>query len=373
MCLLKRMPTEAEETIAEVFYDKRNGFGSLQDTYRQVRELDPSITRAQVKTFLANQEVRQGKKPPKNELNSFVADLPRQQFQVDLMDLGKFVKPFRYGFVCIDIFTKKAECVPITKKEPSITAKALKEIFTDMGYPSTIMSDNGGEFQGEFAALCKQEGIDMLKSITGAKYAERYIRYLKSALRQRTSALGGRWSSYIHDVIDHYNESVHSSTGKTPDDVAKHEYDFDRLRQVHDSLIQHAKFNFKHPLVSIGDYVKVRVKQKAFYKETDESWSSTAYVVERIEDTPNGKMYYLQGLRKPVLRFELKKVSDVQYFAENRLASRIHPVEAEPEAAEEAPEMLAAPRRRRLIPIREEPMFDFVPQARLKRLRRISD
>ncbi len=363
------MPTEAEETIAKVWYDKRNGFGGLEDTYRQVQELDKRITRAQVKTFLENQEVRQGKKPSKNKLNSFIADFPRQQFQVDLMDMGRWVKPFRYGFICIDIFSKRAECVPIRTKEPAITAQALQEIFQDMGYPSTILSDDGAEFKGQFAELCRQQGIDQIRSITGARYAERFIRFLKNALKQRTYSLGGRWSSYVHDVIDKYNESAHSSTGEAPDDVAKDEYDFDELKQVHDSLVQHARFNFKHPEISVGDYVKVRVKQKAFYKETDESWTSTAYVVRSIEDSPDGKKYTLEGQRKTFLRFELKKVRDVQHYTDNKLQSRIN--QTEPEAVEEAPEMLQ-PRRRRLIPLREEPVFDFTPQVRLKRLRPIS-
>jgi len=362
------MPTEAEETIAKVFYDRKSGFQGLEQTYRQAHELDPSVTREQVKTFLANQEVRQGKKPAKSELNSFVADFPRQQFQIDLLDMGRTVKPFRYGFVCIDIFTKKAECVPIRKKEPSITAQALQEIFTDMGYPTTILSDSGAEFKGAFAEVCRKEGVNMLKSITGARFAERFIRYLKNALIQRTRALGGRWHSYIHDIIDHYNSTVHSSTGFAPDDIAKHEYDMDVLIDAHKELMKHAKFNVKHPGISVGDYVKVRVKQTAFYKETDESWTSTSYSVSRVEDSPDGKKYYLDGQTKPFLRFELKKVNDVQYFANNRLQSRLRPVPV----VEDQPARDVV-RRRRLIPIREEPKFDFIPAARLSRLRPLRD
>ena len=255
----KIMPTEAEQTIAKVFYDRRKGFGSLEDTYRQAKELDRSITRAQVKSFLANQEVRQQKKPAKNEVNSFVADFPRQEFQVDLMDLGKWVKPFRYGFVAYDIFSKKGACIPIRAKEPRITAKALKEVFHTLGYPSSIMCDDGSEFKGEFAQLCKEQQVDIIKAITGARFVERFIRSLKSSLRQRMYALGDGWEKYIHDVVDKYNETVHSSTGKTPDDVAENEYDFDKLRDVHNELVKHAKFNTKHPTVSVRQPILLSV------------------------------------------------------------------------------------------------------------------
>ena len=161
------MPTtEAEETIAKVFYNSRKGFGTLENTYKQVKELDSSITRAQVKSFLANQEVKQRKKPAKNEVNSFVADFPRQEFQVDLMDMGKWVKPFRYGLVVYDIFSKKGACIPIRSKEPPITAKALKEVFHVLGFPSSIMCDDGSEFKGEFDQLCKEQQVDVVRTIT---------------------------------------------------------------------------------------------------------------------------------------------------------------------------------------------------------------
>ena len=91
---------DKERVIAEAFYDKRHGFGSVQHTLARARQKDPSITRAQVKAFLDNQEVKQRRKPLK--VNSFVADLPRQEFQVDLADFGAEARP-RYCLSLIHI------------------------------------------------------------------------------------------------------------------------------------------------------------------------------------------------------------------------------------------------------------------------------
>ena len=99
-----------ERVIAEAFYDQRHGFGSVQHTLARARLKDPSITRAQVKAFLDNQEVKQRRKPL--QVNSFVADLPRQEFQVDLADFGFESRP-RYCFVAIDIFSKKVFAMPL--------------------------------------------------------------------------------------------------------------------------------------------------------------------------------------------------------------------------------------------------------------------
>ena len=93
-----------ERLLAGIFYDARTGFGTAAATLRAAQQQDPTITRRQVDAFIAKQEIRQRAKPLK--VNSFVPLLPRQEFQVDLMDMGERANP-RYGFAAIDIFTKK--------------------------------------------------------------------------------------------------------------------------------------------------------------------------------------------------------------------------------------------------------------------------
>lgn len=314
------MDPEIEKTIAQVFYDSKKGFGSVDETYRQARDLNKGVTRAAVRAFIAKQEIRQHRRPAKNQVNSFVAQFPRQEFQVDLMDMGRGRVP-RYGFVCIDIFSKKAVCIPMKKKTPEVTVQALKIVFQELGYPSSIMCDSGTEFQGEFAEECKEQDIDLLTPLTGARFVERFIRTLKNHLIQRARALGGRWSQYVEDVVDQYNERKHSSTGEKPDHVAELEYDFDFIKRVHEQLTEQAKFPVKHPELTVGDLVKVRIKPNAFYKETFVSWSKEVYIVEKLEETPHGTMYYLKGRRRPLLRFELKKVQDVQAPHEGNIRS----------------------------------------------------
>jgi len=306
------MASEAEKLIGKVFYNSRTGYGSVEETYKNV---DPSISRTDVREFMMKQEIRQQKKPAKNKINSFVAQLPRQEFQVDLLDMGNSVKPFRYGFVCIDIFTKKGVCIPIRTKTPEVTTKALKETFREIGYPASTMCDDGTEFKGEFAEECRENEINIVLSITGGRFVERFIRTLKYALHQRTRSLLKTWDKYVYDVVDKYNETVHSSTHETPDHVAENEYDFKLVRHVFDNQMSHAKFPTKHPELNVGDHVKIRIKQKSFYKETFDSWTKEVYTITSIDEkTPQGTVYHLEGYRRPLLRFELKKVTDVQRF-----------------------------------------------------------
>ena len=344
--------SEKEKTIATVFYHPRTGFGSVERTFRAAHAVDNTITRGHVRDFLAKQEVRQRKKPSK--VNSFVADFPRQEFQVDLADFGERAVP-RYGFVAIDIFSKKAACFPITAKEASKTTEALRKTFQELGYPASIMCDEGGEFQGEFANECKEQDIELLYSRTGGRFVERFIRTLKKALFERRHSLGGRWNDYVQEWCDQYNDSVHSSTRQRPDFLADHEYDFPLLSQARAAQMKIAKFPVAHPDIVVGDHVKIRIKPSGFYKETFNSWSPEVYVVERIdEEHPMGALYHLRGYRRPLLRFEIKKVADVQRVVGGEVQSVINQVvqNAPAEAAQAVPQAAqpAQPVARRAVP-----------------------
>jgi len=334
--------TEREKTLASVFYHPRTGFGSVEQTLKQARIRDAGITRQHVRDFIAKQEIRQRRKPLK--VNSFVADFPRQEFQVDLLDMGETTVP-RYGFTAIDIFSKKGACFPIRSKLASETAEALRKTFGELGYPSSIMCDEGGEFQGEFAEECKKEDVEIIRSRTGGRFVERFIRTLKLPIFERRKALGGNWTQYVQDVVDKYNDTVHNGTHEKPSVIADHEYDFPLLSRAHAWMEHHAKFPVKHEAIAVGDHVKIRIKSPAFYKETFNSWSPAVYTVESIDEhAPQGTLYHLAGYRRPLLRFELKKIEDVHRFAGGELRSTLQQVMYPPVAPAVAVAGPAVPR-----------------------------
>lgn len=301
-----------EQSIADVYYHPRHGFGSIEHTHRLVSAVNPTVTRAEVRTFLKNQEIRQRKKPIGG--NSYVPDYVRQQYQIDLADFGERAMP-RYGFVAIDILSKKAACIPLLNKTPKGTAAALQTVFDELGYPVSVMVDEGGEFFADFAKLCENSNVQIIRSRTGARFAERFIRTLKLALSNRTLALGGRWSQYVQPVIDYYNESIHSATRMKPDTLhASDAEGYTLTEMAHARLQAKAKFPVLREAIQVGDRVKIRMKQpSAGYKETFNSWSSDVYTVARIEQNPAaGTEYVLTGYRRPLLRYEMLKIDDVQ-------------------------------------------------------------
>jgi hypothetical protein len=62
----------------------------------------------------------------------------------------------KYVVVIIEHFTKWVELVPIPEKWSSYTKAALKGVLTKFRAPAEVLTDQGEEFQGEFAALLQK-------------------------------------------------------------------------------------------------------------------------------------------------------------------------------------------------------------------------
>ena len=79
------------EIISKIYYDPA-GFGSVKQTYLEARAKDPSIKYEDVKKWL-HKEVEQ-KKQLKG-YNSFIANEPKEEYQIDLFFLKKSVFQLR--------------------------------------------------------------------------------------------------------------------------------------------------------------------------------------------------------------------------------------------------------------------------------------
>lgn len=128
--------------ISRIYYNPIGGFGSIVATHKKAHDVDSSITRADVKTFLEKQAVRQRKDIPR--YNSFIPDGQLEQIQINLAVFGKAQSRFRYGLIAIDVFTKCLVVVPLADKRSTTTAHALDVVVQKMGLPSAVLTDEGG-------------------------------------------------------------------------------------------------------------------------------------------------------------------------------------------------------------------------------------
>ena len=82
------MAARRQNIIKEVYEDARNGFGSIADTLRQAKSKDPTISRADVVSFMDKLKVREDR--PQRGYNCYVPVEPVHQLQVDLADMSVF-------------------------------------------------------------------------------------------------------------------------------------------------------------------------------------------------------------------------------------------------------------------------------------------
>ena len=128
-----------EKIISNMYYNTTSGFGSIDETIRQVKQIDKSITKAEVTQFLDNQDIRQTKRP--KGYNCFIPEGPLEQIQIDLADFGQAQSEFRYGLVAIDVFTKHLDVIPIKGKTSVETSNGLDQVLIHLGHPASVLTD----------------------------------------------------------------------------------------------------------------------------------------------------------------------------------------------------------------------------------------
>jgi len=283
------------------------GFGSIEQTLKKALTLDPTIKREDVKSFLDKQEVRQKKKPTKQ--NSFVPFEAHDEVQ---MDIAYFPDPpYRYGLVAIDVFSKMLTVIPLKTKDPGTVAKTINAVIEKIGYPTSIMVDSGSEFHREFVDELKRHEISLIVTRGSTIFAERAIRTIKEEIQKRKDALGAKsWVDVLPDVLQKYNSTLRVSTGMAPEEAQK----YVNRNVVREHIEGRAKINRKYPSLKPGDWVKVAKKAGKYseFKHDFNHWSEEVFEVSEVSDENGQNFYTLKGRSDRFLRHDLLKVEDVQ-------------------------------------------------------------
>lgn len=130
------------EPLMALYYDIQSGFQSEAKLLIQAKKERADITRDEVHEFIKKRPSKQ--KAGYKTFNSFVADYPLHEFQIDIAEMAYLHGSKNYVVVCIDVFTRFANVIPLsTKKTSAETVSALDDIIQHMGTPEIIYSDDG--------------------------------------------------------------------------------------------------------------------------------------------------------------------------------------------------------------------------------------
>ena len=141
----------------------------------------------------------------------------------DYMPKAWFNNGFKYIFCCVDVFSKKADMIPLKDREQTTTTKAFEKILSSMGIPKTIYSDQGSEFKNaSFQKLLDKHNIQIIFALGHASFVESFNKTMKNRMMKYMKLKNtDNWSKIVSPVLDAYNNSPHSTTKIAPNKVNK--------------------------------------------------------------------------------------------------------------------------------------------------------
>ena len=194
------------------------------------REMKNSVF-AMVKSCCACQVARAPKATFKPVMVQELAEGPWISVAVDLCELPWQTLPnalkdssmARYILVTVCRFSKWIELIPLkTKSSAEIAKKFESQILMRLGRPLKISSDNGKEFEGEFASLLKRWEIERTYARAyhpqGNGLAEAAVATVKKRLYAKLieTKLIVPWEELLPNVQYSYNICPHTSTKIAP-------------------------------------------------------------------------------------------------------------------------------------------------------------
>ena len=209
-------------------------------------------------------------------------------YQIDLVDMTKFEKKnngYRWIITIIDTFSKKAWAFKMKRK----SAKSIMAVMTPFlrnNTPQKMEFDQGTEFYNQlFLKLLKKHKIKYFSVYSDRKCAivERFNRTLKTRMYRSFTARGShKWVDVLDDLVNGYNNTKHSSTKFTPNDVNEQNED-----EVRKNLYPDIKRESKHIIThfNIGQTVRITKKKSIFQKGYEQTFSYEVFEVSEVKDT----------------------------------------------------------------------------------------
>lgn len=210
------------------------------------------------------------------------------QFQADLVDMQQFSDEndgYKYLFTCIDVTSRYAWVVPMKNKTAKSTVAAFQTIVDGGNKPYLLQTDDGSEFIAkEFQKYCEKEDIHhfVAPSNSNCAFVERFHRTLKMRMSRYWTLKGNyRYIDVLQDLVDNYNETVHSATKMKPYEVDDHNQGF----AINNSNSFHVPNEFeklKDPKYKIGDLVRISKEKTTFQRETDDKFNQKIFKVDDV-------------------------------------------------------------------------------------------
>ena len=284
------LSTNHLKILNDEFYKNHNYFGRdksfnlLRDKYGD--EISPS--RRQIASWLKQQEINQLYHPSKGKPKEIKSSMttPGKILGMDLVDVQKFqVRGYKYLLNAIDICSRYLYSVALKNKTDTEVLNGFKKIYNKSKIRA-VRSDNGSEFiNDKFTDYLKKNGIKQILGEASKPQSNGMIERANATIKeliQKALEINENfdWVKNLNKLIENINNSQHSITGFTPNDIQKAYKSNDKivLDSAYDKELKKKKSNISREVFEVGDTVRLyRPSNK-----TRQSWSDEVYEIIRV-------------------------------------------------------------------------------------------
>lgn len=288
-----------------------------------------------IKSWLEKQDTYTLHRPAYRKFQRRRVIVPNKDFQwaADLVDVSKLKQDndnTTFLLTVIDVFSKKAACMPLLKKSGPCVANALQHILINTkNPPKKLQTDKGSEFYNKNVKLVlKEYKIDIFSTENDeikSSIIERFNRTLKSKMwKYFTANKTSRYIDILQDLITAYNNTHHRSIKMTPNSVNdKNAHD------VWNSLYGKHQKNIK-PKLKLGDTVRISKNSRIFTKGYTANWSEELFTVGEILRTKpvtyriqeyNNEFISGSFYEKELQKIEPKKIFEIEDVIDSRVVN----------------------------------------------------
>ena len=207
---------------------------------------------------------------------------------------------FKYILTVIDLYTRYAWVVPLKNKTGESTKEAFESLFESNPdrIPNKLWVDHGNEFYNKIMdKFLKENEIEIYSTQNEGKAVviERFNRTIKHWMYKKFTERGNRiWIDILPELMDKYNNKVHTSIGFTPKEASDNpklilEKTNENNNENH-NVEEKQKFN-------VGDRVRIFKYKKKFEKGVTYKFSKEIFIIKKIYPTHpiTYKIYDLKG------------------------------------------------------------------------------
>ena len=144
---------------------------------------------------------------------------------MEVINIAKHNRGYRYLLTVVDVFSKNAWVQPVKNKTGQAVTAPFEKILKGGRKPINVQTDDCKEFYNKrFEALTKRKGIHHLSTSidTKASVVERFNRTLKERLHRYFTVKNTlNFAPVFQDLVKGYNRSYHSSIKTAPNKVTE--------------------------------------------------------------------------------------------------------------------------------------------------------